>query len=40
MIKMNSKVLGLGPDFIIKLSFENSSNEPLKNVAISPDYCR
>jgi hypothetical protein len=37
-LKINSKVLGLGPDFIIKLSIENSSEEPFQNVMITPVY--
>lgn len=32
--------MGLGPDFVIKLSIENSSDEPLQNVTVSPIYSK
>ena len=35
---MNSKVLGLGPDFIIKLNIDNKGDEPLYNINILPLY--
>ena len=37
-VDINSKILGLGPHFIVKLEIENSSNNPIFNIEIVISY--